>query len=109
MVLISPCLSRVMELAPNGVAAGDPRLCSAETGAALAEKLIELGARASRSLCGSRCSLMQNLWDVKEEGTRWTFSKLEHFRAVQIKERHPRRRACIPDPTGFEPVSRSLE
>jgi creatinine amidohydrolase len=35
----------VAELAPNGVAAGDPRLCSAETGAALAEKLIELGAR----------------------------------------------------------------
>jgi creatinine amidohydrolase len=35
----------VAELAPNGVAGGDPRLCSAETGAALAEKLIELGAR----------------------------------------------------------------
>jgi creatinine amidohydrolase len=35
----------VAELAPNGVAAGDPRLCSPETGAALAEKLIALGAR----------------------------------------------------------------
>ena len=38
----------VAELAPNGVAAGDPRLCSPETGAALAEKLIELGARFVR-------------------------------------------------------------
>jgi creatinine amidohydrolase len=36
------------ELAPNGVAAGDPRLCSAETGAALAEKLAEFGARFVR-------------------------------------------------------------
>jgi creatinine amidohydrolase len=35
----------VAELAPNGVSAGDPRLCSADTGAALAEKLAELGAR----------------------------------------------------------------
>ncbi|HWS18843.1 MAG TPA: creatininase family protein, partial [Candidatus Elarobacter sp.] len=32
----------VAELAPNGVAAGDPRLCSPETGSALAEKLVEL-------------------------------------------------------------------
>jgi creatinine amidohydrolase len=38
----------VAELAPNGVAAGDPRLCSPETGAALAEKLIDLGARFVR-------------------------------------------------------------
>jgi creatinine amidohydrolase len=38
----------VAELAPNGVSAGDPRLCSPETGAALAEKLIELGARFVR-------------------------------------------------------------
>jgi creatinine amidohydrolase len=38
----------VAELAPNGVAAGDPRLCSAETGAALAEKLSDLGARFVR-------------------------------------------------------------
>ena len=38
----------VAELAPNGVAAGDPRLCSPETGAALAEKLTELGARFVR-------------------------------------------------------------
>jgi len=38
----------VAELAPNGVAAGDPRLCTAETGAALAEKLVELGARFVR-------------------------------------------------------------
>jgi creatinine amidohydrolase len=36
------------DLAPNGVAAGDPRLCSPETGAALAEKLVELGARFVR-------------------------------------------------------------
>ncbi len=35
------------------------------------------------SLCGSRCSLVaKSGWDVKEEGTRWTFSKLEHFLAV---------------------------
>ena len=33
------------EMAPNGVRAGDPRLCSAETGAALAEQLAETGAR----------------------------------------------------------------
>ena len=38
----------VAELAPNGVSAGDPRLCSPETGAALAEKLIDLGARFVR-------------------------------------------------------------
>jgi creatinine amidohydrolase len=38
----------VADLAPNGVAAGDPRLCSPETGAALAEKLVELGARFVR-------------------------------------------------------------
>ena len=38
----------VADLAPNGVAAGDPRLCSPETGAALAEKLIELGVRFVR-------------------------------------------------------------
>lgn len=38
----------VAELAPNGVSAGDPRLCSPETGAALAEKLIELGTRFVR-------------------------------------------------------------
>jgi len=38
----------VAELAPNGVAVGDPRLCSAETGAALAEKLIDFGARFVR-------------------------------------------------------------
>src|ERR1700675_2972914 len=38
----------VADLAPNGVAAGDPRLCSPETGAALAEKLVELGARFLR-------------------------------------------------------------
>jgi creatinine amidohydrolase len=42
----------VAELAPNGVATGDPRLCSAETGAALAEKLIELGARFVRHYAG---------------------------------------------------------
>ena len=38
----------VAELAPNAVAAGDPRLCSPETGAALAEKLVDLGARFIR-------------------------------------------------------------
>jgi creatinine amidohydrolase len=36
------------EMAPNGVRAGDPRLCSAETGAALAEALTEIGARFVR-------------------------------------------------------------
>jgi len=38
----------VAELAPNGVAAGDPRLCSPDTGSALAEKLIDWGARFVR-------------------------------------------------------------
>jgi creatinine amidohydrolase len=38
----------VAELAPNGVSDGDPRLCSPETGAALAEKLIQFGARFVR-------------------------------------------------------------
>jgi creatinine amidohydrolase len=38
----------VAELAPNGVSAGDPRLCSPETGAALAQKLVEFGARFVR-------------------------------------------------------------
>lgn len=33
------------EMAPNGVWQGDPSLCSAATGAALVEKLTELGAR----------------------------------------------------------------
>jgi creatinine amidohydrolase len=32
------------EIAPNAVRSGDPRMCSAETGAALVEKLTELGA-----------------------------------------------------------------
>jgi creatinine amidohydrolase len=36
------------EMAPNGVRAGDPRLCSAETGAAVAEQLTEIGARFVR-------------------------------------------------------------
>ncbi|SED12488.1 creatinine amidohydrolase [Rhizobiales bacterium GAS191] len=35
-------------MAPNGVRSGDPRLCSPETGAALVEKLTELGARFAR-------------------------------------------------------------
>ena len=38
----------VAELAPNGVSAGDPRLCSAETGAALTEMLADYGARFVR-------------------------------------------------------------
>jgi creatinine amidohydrolase len=38
----------IAELAPNAVAAGDPRLCSPETGAALAEKLGDFGARFVR-------------------------------------------------------------
>jgi creatinine amidohydrolase len=33
------------EIAPDGVRSGDPRLCSATTGAALVEQLTELGAR----------------------------------------------------------------
>jgi creatinine amidohydrolase len=33
------------EIAPDGVRGGDPRLCSAETGAAMVEQLTELGAR----------------------------------------------------------------
>jgi creatinine amidohydrolase len=36
------------EMAPNGVRAGDPRLCSAETGAALAKELVEICARFVR-------------------------------------------------------------
>lgn len=36
------------ELAPNGVRAGDPRLCSAETGRQLAEELAAFGARFVR-------------------------------------------------------------
>lgn len=35
-------------IAPNGVWEGDPRLCSPETGAALVEKLTELGAQFIR-------------------------------------------------------------
>jgi creatinine amidohydrolase len=35
----------VAEIAPNGVWNGDPRLCSAETGAALVARLAEIGAR----------------------------------------------------------------
>lgn len=33
------------EIAPNAVRSGNPRLCSAETGAALVEQLTEIGAR----------------------------------------------------------------
>ena len=44
----------VAELAPNGVAAGDPQLCSSETGAALAEKLSDLGARFVRHYASQR-------------------------------------------------------
>ncbi len=33
------------EIAPNAVRSGDPRLCKAETGAALVEKLVSLGLR----------------------------------------------------------------
>ena len=36
------------EMAPNGVRAGDPRLCSAETGAALAKELTDICARFVR-------------------------------------------------------------
>jgi creatinine amidohydrolase len=32
------------EMAPNGVSGGDPRLCSAATGARLVERLVEIGA-----------------------------------------------------------------
>jgi len=35
-------------MAPNGIRNGDPRLCSPETGAALVERLTELGARFAR-------------------------------------------------------------
>lgn len=42
----------IAELAPNGVSAGDPRLCSPETGAALAEKLSDFGARFVRHYAG---------------------------------------------------------
>ncbi|HEY0420939.1 MAG TPA: creatininase family protein [Acetobacteraceae bacterium] len=38
------------EMAPNGVWAGDPSLCSAATGAVLVEKLVELGARFVRHM-----------------------------------------------------------
>ena len=36
------------QIAPDGVRSGDPRLCSTKTGAALVEKLTELGARFVR-------------------------------------------------------------
>ncbi len=36
------------EIAPNAVRSGDPRLCSAETGAKLVEQLTEIGARFVR-------------------------------------------------------------
>jgi creatinine amidohydrolase len=35
----------VADIAPNGVWGGDPRLSSAETGAAVIDKLSEIGAR----------------------------------------------------------------
>lgn len=38
----------VDEVAPNGVWSGDPRLCSAETGAALTAKLVEVGVELAR-------------------------------------------------------------
>ena len=42
----------VEQIAPNGVFLGDPRLCSAETGAALVERLTETGARLAAHVAG---------------------------------------------------------
>ena len=44
-------------IAPGGVAGGDPRACSAETGAAVTERLVEIGA-----------GLIGRLWGSLEEG-----------------------------------------
>ena len=38
------------EIAPNGVWAGDPSLCTAATGAALVEKLTDIGAKLARQI-----------------------------------------------------------
>ena len=42
----------VEQIAPNGVWQGDPRLCSAETGAALVERLADIGARLAARVAG---------------------------------------------------------
>jgi creatinine amidohydrolase len=44
------------ETAPNGVWHGDPALCSAATGAALVEKLTELGARFVAHVVANGCN-----------------------------------------------------
>lgn len=41
------------QIAPNGVWGGDPRLCSADTGAKLVEQLTETGARLARHLAAN--------------------------------------------------------
>ena len=42
----------VEQIAPNGVFVGDPRLCSAETGRAVVERLAEIGARLAAHVAG---------------------------------------------------------
>jgi creatinine amidohydrolase len=42
----------VEQIAPNGVWQADPRLCSAETGAALVERLSAIGARLAAHVAG---------------------------------------------------------
>lgn len=42
----------VEQIAPNGVFKGDPRLCSPETGAALVERLADIGARLAARVAG---------------------------------------------------------
>jgi creatinine amidohydrolase len=42
----------VAQIAPNGVLKGDPRLCSPETGAALVERLADIGARLAARVAG---------------------------------------------------------
>jgi creatinine amidohydrolase len=42
----------VAQIAPNGVWQGDPRLCSATTGAALVERLADIGARLAARVAG---------------------------------------------------------
>ena len=50
----------VEQIAPNGVFLGDPRLCSAETGAALVERLTEVGARLAIHVAGLRGAAFQS-------------------------------------------------
>ena len=43
-------------VSPNGVGSGDPRLCSAESGRLIAERLVEIGARFCHHFARQRAS-----------------------------------------------------